>query len=88
MEYSERKELLEEADIMLTRASEKIVKALHMSGMEARGVNILKMIGHYTKSDDDSGSIPNIIRDLRDIDSDPCWTLPLESIKYCGRKDI
>ncbi len=88
MKYSERKELLEEANVMLTEASDKIRMALHMSDMEARGEKILDMIDHYTGSDDDSGSIPNIVRDLEYASTDPCWTRPLASIKHCGRKDI
>lgn len=88
MKYSERKELLEEANVMLTEASDKIRMALNMSDMEARGEKILDMIGRYTGSDDDSGSIPNIIRDLECAGTDPCWTRPLVSIKNCGRKDI
>ena len=88
MKNSDREELLIEASNKLRDASKLIKNALHMSEMNYRGEEILKMIYHYISIGNDPCSIPNILKDLDDVDDEPCWTRPLASVKQFDRKDI
>ncbi|HKM13871.1 MAG TPA: hypothetical protein VJY42_03025 [Candidatus Methanomethylophilaceae archaeon] len=88
MDHSKREEMLIEASIKLREASELIKNALHMSELNCRGEEILNTIEHYTSNNDDSCSIPNILRDLESVDNEPCWSRPFASVKQFDRKDI
>ena len=88
MQYVERREMLIEASNKLKDASKLIEGALHMSGMNHRGEEILKTIDHYTSIGDDPCSIPNILKDLDGPCEEPCWTRPFASVKQFDRKDI
>ncbi len=84
----ERLKMLTDASDMLIGASELIISALRMSGLERRGEEVTGAILHYTSLNGDLCSIPNIIRDLENDSDDPCWTRPLVSVKHSDRKDI
>ena len=88
MDYLEKKEKLMKASDKLKDASKLIEDALHMSEMDYRAEEILKILDHYTSIGDDPCSIPNILRDLDGVDEEPCWTRPFASIKHFDRKDI
>ena len=88
MEYSEREIMLLEASDKLKDAYKLIEDALHMSELNCRGEEILKMIDNYVSNGDDPCSIPNILKDLDGVDNQPCWTRPLVSVKQFNRKDI
>lgn len=77
-----------EASDKMIEASGLIKDALHMSGIEERGRQIIDTIEHYTSLNGESCSIPNIILDLEASQDDPCWTRPLVSVKQSDRKDI
>ncbi len=65
-----------------------IEDALHMSEMNRRGEDVLRMIDNYVSSDEDPCSIPNILKSLDGVDDQPCWTRPFASVKQFNRKDI
>ena len=88
MQYTERIQMLIKASDKLKDASKLIEDALHMSGMDKRGEEILKVIDHYTSIGDDPCSVPNILKDLGGLCEDPCWTRPFASVKQFDRKDI
>ncbi len=88
MNTKESVEKLLEARELLEQVSGLVNEALHMSGMEARGKGLLEALEHYASSLDDAGSLPNIVADISSANDDPCWTLPLTSVKYFNKKNI
>jgi hypothetical protein len=88
VEPEERTEKLLEACELLKKAYVMIDEALYMSGMETRGKKLLDSLDGYISSNNDSGSIPNIIADIESANADPCWTLPYVSVKHFNGKNI
>lgn len=88
MNAKESIEKLRRAHKLLEEASVLIEDALHMSGITARGKDLLDALEHCSSSRDDAGSIPNIIADIGSVNDDPCWTRPFASVKYFDGKNI
>lgn len=80
---------LKKARAKMREASALIESALHMTGLEDRGEYAKDMLAHLSDSKEESGSVYNIIADLKAGDAElPGWTRPAVSIKDENRKDI
>lgn len=80
---------LERAKAKMKDAAALISDALKMSGLESRAGYSRSMISDIIGSKDESGSISNLISDLKAKDrDDPLWSRATVSVKNTDRKDI
>ena len=80
---------LKKAASLLRNASRLIDEALENTNFPERGEYSKEMIDEIVSSREMTGSIPNLISDVRsEGHRDPLWTEPLSTPKYPDRKDI
>lgn len=80
---------LKKAASLLRGASKLIGEALEGTNFPQRKEYAQEAIGNILESREMTGSIPNLMADIRrESHSDPLWTKPLSSPKYPDGKDI